>query len=80
MQVVVLEVQVQEELVSLGPNMLTNEHFQLGLGLYLARKIFEMHGGDFEVIAENGVTRFTAKVPLPAPSGVAEERLADQTR
>ncbi len=80
MQVVVLEVQVQEELVSLGPNMLTNEHFQLGLGLYLARKIFEMHSGEFEVIAENGKTRFTAKLPLPAPSGVTEESLADQTR
>ena len=74
---VVLEVQVQKELVSLDPNLLTNQRFQLGLGLYLARRIFEMHGGEFEVIVQNGMTRYTAKLPLPVPTRVAEESLVD---
>ncbi len=77
---VVLEVQVQKELVSLDPNLLTNQRFQLGLGLYLARRIFEMHGGEFEVIVQSGMTRYTAKLPLRVPSRVAEESLVDHAR
>lgn len=77
---VVLEVQVQKELVSLDPNLLTNQRFQLGLGLYLARRIFEMHGGEFEVIVQSGMTRYTAKLPLRVPSSVAEESLVDHAR
>lgn len=77
---VVLEVQVQKELVSLDPNLLTNQRFQLGLGLYLARRIFEMHGGEFEVIVQSGMTRYTAKLPLRVPSKVAEESLVDHAR
>ena len=79
MREVMLEVMVREELKSLGPNVLTNERFQLGLGLYLARKIFELHSGEFEVVSENGATRFTARLPLHSPSTVAEESLVDQT-
>ena len=77
---VVLEVQVQKELVSLDPNLLTNQRFQLGLGLYLARRIFEMHDGEFEVIVQSGMTRYTAKLPLRVPSRVAEESLVDHAR
>ncbi|MEE8244301.1 MAG: ATP-binding protein, partial [Pseudomonadales bacterium] len=77
---VVLEVQVQKELVYLDPNLLTNQRFQLGLGLYLARRIFEMHDGEFEVIVQSGMTRYTAKLPLRVPSRVAEESLVDHAR
>ncbi|MGZ3676728.1 MAG: sensor histidine kinase, partial [Ktedonobacterales bacterium] len=40
----------------------------LGLGLYIARQIVELHGGDIKVeFPEGGGTRFIIKLPVHAP-------------
>jgi signal transduction histidine kinase len=36
----------------------------LGLGLYIASEIARAHGGDIDARSKDGVTRFTARIPL----------------
>lgn len=40
------------------------EHLSTGLGLYCANKIVTAHGGNIDVISQNGKTSFTVYVPL----------------
>jgi signal transduction histidine kinase len=41
-----------------------------GLGLYIARGIVLLHGGEIDVTSREGVyTEFTVRLPLPAPAG-----------